>query len=48
MDQKDAAITHSQRLDPWMKRTGANAVRLLALTLFAAMVCACKALDILS
>ena len=43
-----AGVLKGARPDPRMKRAGANALRLLALTSFAAMVCACKALDILS
>ena len=39
-------IAHLRRLDRQMKRFGATAVRLLALGLFAAMVCSCRAIDI--
>ena len=48
MDQKDVVIAHLHRLDPRMKRIGASTLRLLALGLFAAMICSCRALDILS
>ena len=46
MNQKNPVIAPLRRLDRQMKRLGATAVRLLALGLFAAMVCSCRAMDI--
>ncbi len=46
MNQRNPVIAPLRRLDRQIKRLGATAVRLLALGLFAAMVCSCRAIDI--